>query len=144
VVASQARSCELAQRIARSHRMHPHLAMETPHCRLRPSDTTSPRFRETHGTAPPSHPPDFLAFARASLPLNLLEDMQTDRPPLGFLPLRRFRMLAATHVGFASPDYHAPSGSLNLMTPSSASILSAFFHAESVPEVLLSEASLSQ
>jgi len=66
-----------------------------------------------------------------------------NHPSLGSLPLRRLQMRTATTARFASPSYDAPPGFLSPLTHSSTRILSAFFHAESVPEVLLSEASLS-
>jgi hypothetical protein len=60
------------------------------------------------------------------------EKLVGERPFLGVSSPSTFLIRAATHVGFTSPNYAAPSGFLNLLTRYSARTPSALFHAESV------------
>jgi len=57
------------------------------------------------------------------------------RPSMGLISLRRFRMREATNAELTSLDCAASSGFLNLVTPRSARVRTALFHAESVPGI---------
>jgi len=62
------------------------------------------------------------------------ESTRTQRriiPPLGFAPLRRVKGTSSDLRRGSNPDCAAPSGFLNLLTPSSARTSTALFHAES-------------
>jgi hypothetical protein len=61
----------------------------------------------------------------------------------GFAPLQRSRYREATYTGFASPDYAASSGFLNLLTPCSSRNPPALFRAGDALGVLPSEVSPS-
>jgi hypothetical protein len=134
------RSCERKPQRAEAT-SGPQIAKSEPFGNPLPCATASPRLRETHMPRSSNIATDFLVLAHASLPPPKPKPPQANRPSLGFLPLQRFRTPTATPVGFASPNYRTSSGFLNLLTSYSASALSAFFHAESVLEVLLSEVS---
>jgi hypothetical protein len=58
-----------------------------------------------------------------------------EQPFQGVSPPSTSLIRAATHIGLTSPDFAAPSGFLNLVTPCSARTSTALFHAEAVPGV---------
>jgi hypothetical protein len=66
----------------------------------------------------------------------LSPEVAVSEPPFhGVSSPTTYQTKAATCIGVASPNYAASSGFLNLLTLSSALVLSALSHAESVPGV---------
>jgi hypothetical protein len=63
-------------------------------------------------------------LTRAHTASSAAEAARAPRPPMGSRALRRMKQEAATHAGFASPDYAASSRFLNALTLHSASDLS--------------------